>query len=71
MRKFAANSVDNFPFNKQDKNMSIRCLNIFNDIKSYEEKFRENFDEYFTVDESNFKINNKKKKENNLRKIFY
>ena len=33
--------------------MPIRCLNIFNDLKIYEEKFREDFDEYFTVDESN------------------
>jgi hypothetical protein len=55
LRKFATNSVDNFPFNKQEKNMPIRCLNIFSDFKIYEEKFRENFDEYFTVDESKIK----------------
>ena len=36
--------------------MSIRCLNIYNDLKTYEEKFRANFDEYFTVDESIFLI---------------
>lgn len=36
--------------------MSIRCLNIYNDLETYEEKFRANFDEYFTVDESIFLI---------------